>query len=53
MDIYKQGEKLGLDSPLTEDERKDIEGLLSLYNKHSSAYRAFLRLLCAERKANN
>ncbi|MCY7954712.1 hypothetical protein MOB72_08090 [Bacillus licheniformis] len=52
MDIYKEGARLGLDKPLSNEERSDIEGLLRYHNKHSSVHRALLRLLCAERKDN-
>lgn len=50
MSIYTEGEKLGLDTPLSEVERKEIEVLLNNYNKHSSTHRALVRLLCAEKK---
>ena len=49
MTIYTEGEKLGLDAPLTEFERKEIEALLNKHNKHSSTHRALVRLLCAEK----
>ncbi|MEX5835821.1 hypothetical protein D070_13565 [Bacillus velezensis] len=52
MDINKEGARLGLDRPLSNEERSDIAGLLRHYSKHSSVHRALLRLLCAERKAN-
>ncbi|MEC1625497.1 hypothetical protein P9E08_08900 [Bacillus mojavensis] len=52
MDIYKEGARLGLDKPLSNEERSGIEGLLRHYSKHSSVHRALLRLLCAERKSN-
>lgn len=52
MGIYEQGKLLGLDKPLSHEERTYIEEVLRYYNKHSFVHRSLLRLLCAERKAN-
>lgn len=52
MDIYKEGARLGLDRPLSNEERSNIECLVRTYNKHSYVHRSLFRLLCAERKAN-
>lgn len=49
---YNQGEKLDLDKPLTEEERKEIEIVMNDYSKNAFVHRAFLRLLCAEKIAN-
>lgn len=52
-DIYEQGRRLGLDKPLTDEERKEIEQLMHQHNKHSLIHRTLLRLLCAEKAANS
>jgi hypothetical protein len=52
MNIYLEGKAFGWDKPLSEEERKDIESLLQYHNPHSSVHRALVRLLCAEKAAN-
>lgn len=52
MSIYSEGKAFGWDRPLREEERKDIETLLPYHNPHGSVHRALMRLLCAEKAAN-
>lgn len=52
MSIYTEGKAFGWDRPLREEERKDIETLLQYHNPHGSVHRALMRLLCAEKAAN-
>ncbi|MDT3417123.1 hypothetical protein QO009_003018 [Brevibacillus aydinogluensis] len=52
MSIYTEGKAFGWDRPLKEEERKDIETLLQYHNPHGSVHRALMRLLCAEKAAN-